>query len=506
MNPPHTDALLQRMQLLIAQGELDTALDDCNYVLNHNPQHVIALVQRGKLLIMLGRYREALACEDRALALAPNLPDAHSFRGTALYWLGHIEEALHAYDRLIELAPNAAVGHHNRGNVLRKLRRYDEALASLERAMQLKPVYPDAHTSIALVLDAMGDRQAAYQHYEAALQLAPRAADAHYNLALALLSDGDLGRGWQEYEWRLIWDVSARQGQSRAIGYVAPDWNGKSIAAPLLILPEQGLGDQIFYAGMLADLEAMQPGSIVCIEGRLVPLLARSFPGLTFVDAVSFDVEACRATGAIGAQIHIASLGKIFRADTRGLEAVRQGYLKPDTQRRDELRTRLRAGGGLVCGLSWVSKNVEQGQDKSLMLETLQPLLAMPGVQFVDLQYGDTSAERTELMARHGLSITRLDDIDNLRDIDGLASLIDACDIVVTVSNTTAHLACAIGKPTLVMLPATPALFWYWHRNRMDSPWYPSACLLRQSTPGQWHDVAGAAAAIVGQLAQEYGR
>ncbi len=87
-------------------------------------------------------------------------------------------------------------------------------------------------------------------------------------------------------------------------------------------------------------------------------------------------------------------------------------------------------------------------------------------------------------------------------DIEGLAALIDACDIVVTVSNTTAHLAAALGKPTLVLLPWHTPL-WYWHLSSMNSPWYPTAILLRQESAGEWHTPVGQVAKIANGLARQ---
>jgi ADP-heptose:LPS heptosyltransferase len=78
--------------------------------------------------------------------------------------------------------------------------------------------------------------------------------------------------------------------------------------------------------------------------------------------------------------------------------------------------------------------------------------------------------------------------------LDGLAALIAACDIVVTVSNTTAHLAAALGKPALVMLPNNDSLLWYWHRDSHTTPWYPSVRLFRRSDTGRWEDVIDAVA------------
>lgn len=463
-----------------------------------------ALVQQGLQLILQGRYEEALAAEEAALGLAPALPDAHSYRGSALLQLGRVNEALASYDKVVKLAPNAAVAHYNRANALNRLRRYDEALQSLRRALNLQPNYTDALSLTGNVLLALGDIQAGLQNYDAALKINPNAADAHFNKGLALLTAGEFCNAWDHYDWRLRWDMAIRVGQSRSIERVAPDWDGQSTDKPILVIPEHGLGDQIFYGGMLADLQRIAPGSTVCLEPRLVPLFTRSFANLHFASPDAIDTEECLKHCTFSAQIHMGSLGKFFRASAKGLENVNTPYLKADLVKTAKLRSRIVKKERLVCGISWRSKNADFGADKSITLERIAQLLSAPGVDFIDLQYGDTSDERRTFEQTNGICIRRLDDIDSRNDIDSLAALISACDIVVTISNVTAHIAAALGKPTLVMLPNSPSLFWYWHRDRTDSPWYPTAVLVRQNQPGEWQDVIETARAALGEFKSEH--
>ncbi|CAM8660205.1 GT9_LPS_heptosyltransferase domain containing protein [Oxalobacteraceae bacterium] len=448
-----------------------------------------ALVQQGLQLILQGRYEEALAAEEAALGLAPGLPDAHSYRGSALLQLGRVNEALASYDKVVKLAPNAAVAHYNRANALNRLRRYDEALQSLKRALRLQPRYTDALSLTGVVLQAMGDTPSALEHYDAAIRINPNAADAHYNKGLALLTAGEFTHAWEHYEWRLRWDVTVRVGQSRSVDRVAPDWDGKPTSKPILVIPEQGLGDQIFFAGMLADLQVVAPGSTVCLEPRLLPLFERSFEKLNFSSPYDIDAEQCIKDGSFSAQIHIGSLGKYFRADTAGLSRVTTPYLKADPIKTSRLRSRIAKPGRIVCGISWRSKNAAIGADKSLSLETLAPVLTAAGVDFVDLQYGDTAEERYRLKQDHGVHVQHLDDVDNTNDLDSLAALVSACDIVITISNVTAHIAGALGKPTIVMLSNLPTPLWYWPKSRIDTPWYPSTVLVRQNQLGNWPEV-----------------
>ncbi len=445
----------------------------------------------------MARYPAALDAANRALKLAPNHPNAHSYRGSALLQLGQLEDALAAYNRVIAIAPHAAVAHYNRGNALRRLGRWAESLVSLEQALKLQPNYTDALTVSGLAWQALGDKARALQFFDEALGINPQAADAHYNRALLLLATGHLGEGWQDYAWRLRWDMAIRRGQSRAVGQIAPEWDGGLINGPLLVVPEQGLGDQIFYAGMLGDLQRQLPGSTVCLEPRMIPLLDRSFKQLLFISPELIDEAACIAERRYAAQIHIGSLGQFFRKDAQDMANVQQAYLKADPEKTSAFRKRLSNKDKIICGLSWHSKNDEFGRDKSLSLESLVPLLKSSSAEFIDLQYGDTSAERADLQSTHHLWVNKLEDVDSFHDIDTLAALISACDIIITVSNTTAHLAAALGKPVIVMLPESPSLFWYWHIDRTDSPWYPSAVLLRQTQAGDWAEVIATASAAL---------
>jgi Tfp pilus assembly protein PilF len=460
-----------------------------------------ALVQQGLQLILQGRYEEALAAEEAALRLSPQNPNAHSYRGSALFKLGRVQEALESYNQVLRLAPNAAVAHYNRANALKKLCRYEEALISLRHSIKLQPDYTDALCLTGSTLQAQGDCKVAVEYFNEALKINPSIPDANFNKALSLLTLGEFTDAWEHYEWRLRWEVTIQVGQSRSIDRVAPDWDGKPKDKPILVIPEQGLGDQIFFAGMLADLQAVVPGSTVCLEPRLIPLFERSFEKLNFSSPYDIDAEQCIKDGSFSAQTHIGSLGKFFRADASGLSKISTPYLKADLSKTNDLRNQLRTPNRIVCGISWRSKNIAFGADKSITLDALHPILSLGGIDFVDLQYGDSTQEREQLQQSRGIGIQHLAGIDNKNDIDSLAALISACDIVVTISNVTAHIAAALGKPTLVMLPNSPSLFWYWHRERGDSPWYPSCVLIRQKQPGDWSAVMQ----VVNNTLREFG-
>jgi len=484
-NPFNPGALVGRSETLQGLHRYAEALASTDKALALDPNLPEALNIRGNALLELRRPDEALASYDRALALRPDYADALSNRGNALSYLERNDEALASIDRALVLAPDSAAARYNRGNILSDLGRYEEALTNYARALEIRPDYAEALVNSGMTLWNIHRNDEAIASYERAIAIKPDFAEAHLNLSIALLATGNLQRGWEEYEWR--WRAEEFM---RMPSLPQPLWDGRRVDGALLAWGEQGLGDQILHAGMLDDLRTRATRLVVQVEPRLVPLFRRSFADIEVL-AHGETIDTDRAC----AHVPLGSIGRYLRAQWSDFPRGRTHYLRPDAERADALHKRLAAGGRRVIGISWISKVRRQGSHKSARLIDFEPLLKLPGVRFVDLQYGDTRDELREVAAATGIQVERVEDIDNFRDIDGLAALIAACDAVVSVSNTTVHIAAGLGKPVYILLPYSQGTLWYWHVERSDCPWYPSAKLFRQERPGDWGGAIANAAA-----------
>ncbi|HEX9278648.1 MAG TPA: tetratricopeptide repeat-containing glycosyltransferase family protein, partial [Casimicrobiaceae bacterium] len=427
---------------------------------------------------------EAVASFDQALAFEPNYADALNNRGNALDRLGRQDEALASVDRALALAPDHAGALVTRSVLLRKLRRSAEALASCERALAVSPNDVEALTvrgDILIDLERFDDAIAALDRIVA---LEPDAVAAKWNKSLVCLGLGRFREGWPLYEHR--W-AGAKGLVPR--DYPQPRWNGQRLDGTLLVWGEQGLGDEILHASMLPDLVARTPSVVFEVEPRLAPLFKRSFPQVQVIPLRS-ELYA----GRIDAQEPLGSLGRYFRTRFEDFPSRERGYLVADTVRAQALRRRLAGDGRTVIGLSWISKAPIGGASKSARLADFAALLRLPGCRFVDLQYGDTTDERAALARDLGITVERLPDVDNTNDLDALAALMTACDAIVTVSNTTAHLAGALSRPTWVMVPHGNARIWYWFHDHDVSPWYPRARVRRQRGGEPWAQVVASVA------------
>jgi tetratricopeptide (TPR) repeat protein len=488
LDPGHAGAYSNRGNAHKDLGRSTEAVKDYEAALEIDPGFVDALYNVAVLLQDAGRLLEAAERYSKVIALAPGFVAAYNNRGVLRQALGQHDAALADFALALELQPDHAQTLVNRGISLYRLDRVDEAIRSYDQALELDPGNSLAWMNRGVAQQQHGNWPGAQQDYAAALRADPQNADAHRNLGLCRLLLEDFAGGWPEYEWR--WRT-AQYAPHRLHTDVA-EWNGQPLSGTLLVWGEQGLGDQIFFAGMLSDLRALTSRVIVAVDERLVPLFQRSYP--------DFEVMPVGRLGDVrfDAQIAIGSLGQYLRLR---LPASPHAYLRADRARVESLRRHLAVPGKILCGISWGSRNAELGARKSLPLDGLSPLLGQEEILAIDLQYGDTAAEREALFRKTGQRVTHLSEIDNFRDIDGLAALIDACDVVVTVSNTTAHLAAALGKPVCLLLARSSTLLWYWHVGLQHSPWYADVRIFRQVEAGRWTEPV---AALAGHVAQRH--
>ncbi len=477
--PRDFDALHILGVIRAMQGHRAEAIELFRKALSINKNHSFLQFNMAKALSESGQDGEALVHHKRAIRLAPQHAEAWLNYGQSLLKLGLYDEALAALDKSIALTPQLAEAWSNKGLVYRQTNRLEAALEAFERALQINPRLAEAHLNKGAVQEDMGQSRAALGSYAEAARLRPDYADARWNSTLLKLKLGEFQGTWDDFELR--W---SRQEYSPSKPPVdRPRWNGERSDRALLLWGEQGIGDQILYASILPELADLPQRKMVALDKRLVPLFERSLPDFEFL-----GFEQVVAGLDIAEQLPLGSLPRLFRPNREAFSAARHPFLRANTQRCADLRTKINRPGQLVCGVSWWSNRKGLGKEKSISLEQLLTPLASDKTHFVNLQYGDTAPERQALLNAHGIEVQNVNEVDNFADIDGLAALIQACDVVITTSNTTAHLAGALGKRTLLLLPHIQGRWWYWGEANGHNLWYPSIEMFSQKAQGQWGD------------------
>lgn len=472
---------LHLLALILAQtGRVPESLQMFASVASLGGSDPVLFLNWGNALRQAGHLKEALSQYQRALELRSDFAEAHNGCGAVLLMLGRPADAMLCFDRAIALQPDNAEAFSNRGAARTQLRRYAEALDDLDRAIVLRPASAQAHYNRAITLRSLNLPLEVLQGCEWAIQLNPKHAGAQSLKAQTLILLGRYAEGWPLHEWR--W----RGRQRNAIkNFSQPQWKGDASLAgrTLLIFPEMGLGDTIQFSRYVHSAEAA--GASVVLEVQ--PAVASLMATLRCRAAI---VPAGQALPPFDLYCPMMSLPYAFRTV---LESIPNAvpYLHVPGEKALEWRRRLGERALPQVGIAWAASSAhDSGPARSMRVEELDPLLALP-MEFHVLQKEIGTAELQRLAARGNVTVHA----PELHDLLDTAALIDEMDLVVSVDTVVVHVAGALARSVLVMLPF--AADYRWLVDRSDSPWYPTARLFRQPAPGDWSSVV---ADITGEL------
>jgi tetratricopeptide (TPR) repeat protein len=488
--------------------------------------HVLAIARE-----KVGDFTSAIQCYESALALSADQADIANDLGGLAYRLGMKPLALSLYAIYRAARPDCIQGVNSLACVQRDSHDYDAAIETLRPAIMANPDSPLLWNTLGTVLGEKGDMATALTFFEEALRCDPAHLHALYNRSHARLYQGDLdgaledcdaamalakapgdlammrlarssillcggrvGEGWEDYEARL--DPHLPDAIQFAID--RPRWNPRSrlTGKSLLLIGEQGLGDEVMFANLVPDvIEALGPGGqlTLALEPRLVSLFQRSFPTARVGAHVTQKIDGHTIRRApfvtepetIDLWTPIAAPLRKFRRSVEAYSA-RAGYLTADPGRVAHWRDILASRPGFKVGVLWKSLKLDGVRLRYFSpFDQWRPVLETPGVSFVNLQYGDCQAELDQARETLGLEIWQPPGIDLKDDLDDVAALCMALDLVLGPANATTNIAAACGGA--VWMIATPGAWPLLGTDR--SPWYPQVRVFIPDRFNQWEAV-----------------
>ena len=322
--------------------------------------------------------------------------------------------------------------------------RYEEAIEWAEKAIALRPDCGLSHYNLANAQRELGRVPEAIENYENALRLKPDHAKTVWNLGICHLLAGNFQEGWQLFEQR---EDAQEVFFDR---YAQPRWNGSSLAGKTIVVhAEQGIGDEILFGSCFPDLIPLAKRCIFVCDPRLERLLTRSFPQAgVYGHLRRKNWSPPELPELFDVQIPAGSLPLYFRSSLESFPR-RERFLTVDPGLLAKWRERLAAlGPELKIGISWRAGGKPlESRKRTIPLDRWAEIFAIPGTRFINLQYGDASADIAAAKAQLGVEIHDWEDADPLIDIDGFAAKIAALDLVISVGNATVHVAGAVGTP-----------------------------------------------------------
>lgn len=485
------------------------------------PEHAVAHARAAALLHAQGQDAKAMHHIQQALALPPseevdalifpilaqrtdmlqqNLEHTHGwFQTHPNFWrLQLLALALIAQEQFCEAEQlisraleHPDYGQHSHWLLLTLahtyycLLRFHESIACCQLALELFPDDQQALYKLASNYNKLGQYGQAIGYYNRVLELSPDDIDTHHSLAHLMLKLGNFQQGWKHNEWR--W---AKSIADQAHTFNIPEWQGEPLEGKrLLVWCEQGVGDQIMFATVIQDLLKLTDQITWECDPRLLPLFERSMPNVNFIGK-SMPTQGkpiLKIWPPSDYHIPAGSLCKILRNDISQFSKQKY-FLQANKAKIGEIRSsyKKKFPGKLLIGISWRG-GTTAGTNKyarSLKNYEMQPLGTLQNIKFINLQYGDTREELANL-AKLGLDIYNDQDINPLTSIDDQAAQISALDLILTIDNTTVHLAGALGMPTYLLLPTDPD--WRWGLEQENSYWYPAVTLIRNPTSSNWN-------------------
>ncbi|ESQ91788.1 hypothetical protein ABAC460_05465 [Asticcacaulis sp. AC460] len=488
--------------------------------------HVLA-ISREKC----GDLKTAITCFETALRISPEDVYIANDLGRLAFRLGLNDLAEKFFLHFLASFPNHAEAMNNLASVLREKNDLDGAVEVLQSALAASPDDPQLWNAIGTVVNARGDSETAAIFYQEALKFDPDHCHGNYNfgnvltllghfeearrhlthalprftdpmnvhtcklsLAFAYLADGDLQNGWEWYRTR------GKENTAEETVYLVsrPRWTpdmplkGKRI----FVSAEQGLGDEIMFGSLLPDLirEVGPEGHVgIAVEKRLVPLFQKGFPECTVVrhHTVKHQGRTVRAfpeQSDLSGWDTYALMCDFLQRYRPALEdfPTDQIFFHPDPERVAYWKAML---NGLndkpKVGVLWKSAISHSRRNRYYSpFEDWQTVLSLDGIQFVNLQYGDTEAELEEARAM-GLDIWTPPGIDLKNDLDDLCALCMAMDCILGPANATSNIAAAAGVKIWIASLANT-----WISLGTDRlPWYADTRMFYAQNALDWQPV-----------------
>ena len=482
ISPNLLNILYNKARALRGLNQFDEAITYLNKCLTLDPENYLVLCDLGLLFTQKENFQTAKYFYCKAIKINPENYITYYNRGLMFDKLNDFESALNDYNFVIKKNPIFEPALFNKYKILTKQNLFNEALNSINYLIELDPkntTYLLERAFIYLSFNKLAYALSDYDQVQLINPISKDASEAMAKKSYIQLSLNLFEHGWKLYENR--WSDRDKLNTSKK------ELRDFSITKKIIFIwAEQGLGDQILFSSLLNDVLNTENNFIISLDPRLINIYARSFSWASNIKFIS--KEDSLAENEYDFHIPIGSLGKFFRNSIQDFDKHPVAYLKDDDKKTNLLKKKIWVKNYKICGIAWKSMGNNLSSEKSLELDQLIPIFSIPNIIFVNLQYGEIKEEIKKIFDEFKIKIQTIDEIDNFKNIDGLTSLINSCDFIVTSSNVTAHIAGALNKKTFLLIPFGIGKIWYWGQSGDQVIWYPSIEIFRKTSSDSWKD------------------
>ena len=465
---------LNRAKIAAGLNDWDESFKIYQHIVEKNPQYLPAYIAYAYELNKQEKYDEAIAINLKALKIDSNCYPAILNLGIAYNNKKEHENALLHLKKYINVHQQDLKAWLTIIVAQLKIYDFEGVYDSIKKAQKIDPNNIFLKFKMATLYLTERKYNEAIKEFEKIILIDKDHVEAHYHLGLALLAQKKFTNVDHEFRYRT---KREKIKYGRFDDFIAKDINEKTA---LLIGKEQGVGDEILLSRLIPSLKKQVKSITYVCDDRLINIFKRSLSGIDIVGESEY-LENEKHYDAH----HKINLGTIFRFINDPLNEIpKLNAFQVKKEIYESKKLRYSNKSKKIIGLSWKSKNLDIGQSKSMQLADLEELLKDKKYEFINLQYGDVDNEIRQLDQR-GITIYDDRSIDKFNDLESLFAITSLCDMVITTSNVTAHIAGALKIKVFLLLPKFRGRVWYWEDQNISS-WYPSIEIIEQDIDGSW--------------------
>jgi len=435
-------------------------------IVNKKTTDPFALNIFGLVFLKKKLLEDAINIFNQAISYSPKYIDSYNNLGKVYFDLEDLDRAFIFFKKAYKINSNNSKTLINIGNFLSLRDKNLYAIKAYEKALLNDPHNIKIYSNIGLVYARNRDFENTNKFYELAKSNNNVSPSLNLSMAYLYMYKNNFEKAWDFFESRKY--NSKFKQKKDLINITSVATQATIINKKILVLREQGIGEEILFSSMYKELIALNNNLKVETDQRLIGIFERSFQNKVFVPDgyYSKNQEALKDFDSV---IFAGSLCAYFRKNKK--DFLKEPYLVADQKKVQEIKeNQIFFSHKLKIGLSWKSVVSVYGKLKSLTLSDFAPLLKKER-QFINLQYGEVE-EEINLEKNKNFELYSFDKIDLFNDLEGLMSLLKNIDVFVTVSNSTAHIAAAMGVKTLLICPKKSSTYFYWSNENNITPWY----------------------------------
>lgn len=483
--PKNPDALHLLGLVAYKTGQYENALHLISNAIDLKNDNAGYYFNLGNVFLKMDKLLDACNAFKEAIKLNPEFDIAYGNLASAYLRADRLDDALNAAVAATKLNPDSkesAVYYNIAATVFLHYGEYSAGEECAVKGLQCNPNLPELYKILGDNFSEQGKFKAASEALSLAIKMDPNNLDAKGNYAFSLLGSGNLIEGWNYYK------TGYEQGYRTPPDYGFKTWNREDLTnKSIIVLPEQGIGDEILFASCIPDLIELTDKVYINCDDRLSEIYQRSFPSSTIISGRKPEQREKHKENlpSIDYQVACGDLPMFFRTKIDDFPS-NGGYLVADQTKTNFWKKKINElGPGLKVGISWRSGKLNVRRSHHYVsLSDWKPILEVPGIQFVNLQYDDCQNVLDDIEEKLGIKIHNFSDVDLKNDLDDVLSIIDSVDLVVSIGNAVYALSSALGADTWKL--AMPS----WLSLGTDhEPWFPNSKQFIKHMAKEWSPV-----------------